>query len=403
MGVLDLFRRKPAVDEKSLGTLSNPSPELMALFGAAPTAAGQVVTPETAVRCAAVNAAVRAIAEPIGTLPVQVYRRGDGEARERDRDHPAYELLHDRSNPWTSAVDFKRQVTLDALLHGNGFALVVRVDGKPKELHRLPPRSVTVDVSTGEPVYKVTEAVGGVRQYDWRDILHVSAPISHDGLMGQSPVLLAREAIGLAMAMESHGSRLFANGARPSGVLSFPGKLGDEAFASLKSSWDAAHTGKAAGGTAVLEEGGSWTALTFSSVDSQFLEMRKFAIDEIGRAFGVPPSLLFELGRATWGNASEQGQTFLTYSLLPWIKRWEAAISRTLISEDERADVWAEFLVDDFLRADFAKRMAGYSVAIANRTLSPNEVRAREGLPGYEGGDEFANPHVQAGSSPPEA
>jgi HK97 family phage portal protein len=162
----------------------------------------------------------------------------------------------------------------------------------------------------------------------------------------------------------------------------------------MKASWQAAHSGQNSGGTAVIEEGGEFQALTLNSVDSQFLEMRKFAIEEIARHFRVPPVFLMDYGRATWSNAEAMGNQFLTFSLLPWILRWEGEIALKLFTAEERKTHFAEFLTDALLRADFDTRMDGWQKAIAARIVNPNEARAAENRPPYPGGDKFENPNV---------
>lgn len=376
-------------------SLAYPSDELLSIFGAVPTASGASVTTTTALHSTAVAAATRLISDAFQTMPLAVYRRGEGNAREKDTEHPAHELLRGFSNPWTSAPDLRQQVTQDALLHGDGYAVVIRVDGKPRELHRLLPTSVSIDTASGEPVY-IHQTGTGTKRYSYADIVHLRAPLSHDGLKGEAPIKLAREAIGLSIVMERHAARLFGRGARPSGVLEHPLKLGPETATALKARWDEAHGGVDNGaGTVVLEEGMKFNPLTFSSVDAQFLEVWKHQVDEIARAFGVPPSMLFELGRATWGNTAEMGQAFVSYALLPWAKRWEAAISRALFTLDERATHFAEFNFDGFQRANFAQRTAGYASMINARVLNPNEVRAMENLPPYAEGNAFINPAIQ--------
>lgn len=373
------------------------------LFGAGwETEAGRYVTPHSAMRCTAVRCAVQSIAEAIGQLPVHVYRRGD--AKERDANNPVQPLLHDAANDWTSAADFREQVTRDALLHGNGYGFINRVNGKPVELIRLDPQAavtVTVDLATGEPSYTVAG-----QPIDRHDIIHIKAP-SVNGYLGESPVMLAREAIGLALVMERHASHLFARGARPSGILSFPGKLGAGAVTNISASWNAAHGGCESGKTAVFEEGGEFKPLALTSVDAQFLEMRKFAIDEVARAFRVPPHMLYEMGRATWGNSEQMGAEFVSYSLMRWIKAWEGEFRLKLFDPDERQTYFAEFLLDDLLRADLAVRSTAYAQLIAARVLNPNEVRAIENRAPYPGGDEYVNPnttstplHPPAGLSP---
>jgi HK97 family phage portal protein len=349
-------------------------------------------------QCAPVRCAVRAIAEAVGQLPFHIYRRNEDGSKERAPDHPAYALLHDRANAWTSAAKLREDTTQDALLHENGgFAYINRVDGKPVELLWLNAARMTVatDAVTGEPIYKYDAGQGTARIYSRNDILHIPSP----SLNGSGLVRDGREAIRLAMVMEQHAARLFGRGARPAGILKFPNKLGAEVAARIKAAWQSAHGGSNSGGTAVLEEGGDFTPLTMNSVDAQFLELRKFQIEEIARIFRVPPVFLMEYGRATWSNSEEMGRQFLTYSLLPWLKRWEGEIALKLFSEGERETYFAEFLTDDLLRADFDTRMDGYAKAISARILNPNEARSAENRPPYEGGDKFENPNTSAGAA----
>ncbi len=387
--------RRAAVDQKSLTV---PEQWELEALGAWPLAYTSVpVSAKTAMRCAAVRRAVQAISEPIGQLPLHVYRR-DGEARERDREHPVARVLQD-PNDWTSSSDFREQLQRDCLLHGNGYAFINRVDGKPKELIRLDPTQVDIVTNkSGEPSYRTKGTPQ--KTYPYRDIFHLKAP-STDGFAGKSIVTDCREAIATALILEEHGARLFANGARPGGVIEFPKGLGDEGLKKMKKAWRAAHEGaENSGKTAVLWDGAKFTALTMNSTDAQFLELRRYAVDEIARAFGVPPHLLFEMGRATWGNSAELGSMFVTFTLMRWIKAWQGEIRLKLFTSEERDEFYAEFLVDDLLKADIAARATAYSTLIAARVLNPNECRARENLAPYDGGDEFANPNTTSNASP---
>ncbi|WP_244496332.1 phage portal protein [Aureimonas ureilytica] len=374
-------------------------PRLTELFGGTPAAAGIAVTPASAMRSTPVRCAVQTIAEAIGQLPIHVVERGADGSKERATTHPAYALIHDQANDWTPASELLEQVTRDALLHGNGYAFINRAGDEPRELIRLDPSAVAVDRSTtGEPAYAVTER-GGRRFIDRRDMIHIKAP-SLDGLSGASPIMQGQEAIALALVMEQHAAKLFANGARPSGILKFPNKLGAETAPRIKASWNGSHAGgNRSGGTAVLEEGGEFQPLTFSSVDAQFLELWQHVITEIARIFRVPPHMLFELGRATWGNAEEMGASFVRFGLMRWVKVWQGELRLKLFSPEERARFTAEFILDDLLRADTTTRFEAYSKAITARILNPNEVRARENLPPYAGGEEFANPHTTSGAA----
>jgi HK97 family phage portal protein len=346
-------------------------------------------------QCAPVRCAVQVIAEAVGQLPLHVYARGQDGAKDRDVDHPAYALLHDAANDWTPASVFREQITRDALLHGDGLAFIVRVDGRPFELARLNPEavSITPDQMTGEPIYTLNAGSDARRVLARQDVLHIKAP-SLDGIKGESPVRQAREAIALALVMEAHAARMFANGARPSGLLAFPSDVQPKAIENARAAWQAMNAGTKGGGTAVVAGGASYTPLSLTSVDAQFLELRKFAIEEIARIYRVPPMLLMDYGRATWANGEEMGRQFVSFTLMRWLKAWEGEVRLKLFTAEERATYFAEFLTDDLLRGDLASRMKAYSNAIAARILSPNEARAAENRQPYAGGDTFANPHT---------
>jgi len=397
------FRKEiAAVSVQEQRSLADPTTWELELFGAVTTLSGASVTPATAMRCTPVRACVEGIAETVGGFPVHIYHR-DGDARERATDHPAYALLHDQANEWTPSALFVEQLTRDALLHGNGYAFINRgSDGKPRELIRLRPdaMSVEVDTITGEPAYKLSETAGQ-RIISRRDILHIQAP-SIDGVKGASPIHQCREAIALAITIQEHAARLFGRGAKPSGVLTHPGKLGAESGKRMLASWRAAHSGENAGGTALLEEGTKFERMALTSVESQTLELWQFTVIEICRVFRVPPHLVFELGRATWGNAGEMGASFLRFTLMRWIKVWEGEIRLKLIDPADRHEFYPEFLVDDLLRADLAARAEAYAKLISARVLNPNEARAMENRAPYPGGEVFANPNTSSSSAPKE-
>lgn len=365
-----------------------------ALIFAAPTAAGESVTPETAMRCTPVYGAVKVLAESVAQLPLHLYERGDDGAKERATDHPLYELLRHGPNEWTTASEFQASMQTALCLHGNAYAYVNRAaDGTIAELIQIPSPDVAVeaDERTLEPFYRVTDASGGQRLYDRAEVLHLKT-IGTRPLIGDSPIYLAREAIGLALAMEKHGSSLFGKGARPSGILEYSKPLGKETAARLRESWQAAHGGgENSGQTAVLEDGMTFRPIQLTSVDLQFLELRRFQIAEIARVFRVPLHMLNDLERTTHNNAEHMGRQFLAFTLLPWLKIWEQGITR-LIAPEDRARYYAEFLTDDLARADLAARFEAYAKAVTNGLLSPNEIRAAENRAPYQGGDAYRLP-----------
>lgn len=376
------------IEQKS--GLTNPDPWLFEAFGASPTLSGPAITPQAAMKVPAVSAAVSLISTTIGSLPAKVFGRDDKGGKSSDPTHPAYALVHDDASEWLSSTALRTQLTSDSLLHGNGYAFANRVEGRVVELIPLSPQAVTIEFEAREPRFVVREG-SGKRTLHHRDVLHIPA------FGGAAPIYLAREAIALALVLEQHAARLFANGARPSGIVSFTGNMPAEALTKAKAAWQAAHGGSKTGGTAVMDNGAKFQQLVLNSVDAQFAEMRAFQIVEIARAFRVPPVLLMDYARATWSNSEEMGRQFLQFTLLPWLRTWEAAYRRVLLSPEERDIFSIEFVVDDLLRADTASRAAAYSQFRSMGVMTANDVRRRENLPAIEGGDELQNPFTTPG------
>lgn len=379
-------------------SLASPDAELLALFGAAvPTAAGVSVGPGSALTVPAVACAVRAISEAVATLDVKVMRR-EGATEVEVPDHPVAGLLRDRVNDWTPGFEFMRDLVAAALIYDNGgLAWVNRVGGRPVELIAYDTSHLTAQRhEDGTGAYRCF--LNG-RELLAADVIHLRSPF------GRSPLTLARESVGLALTLDAHAARLFGNGARPSGVLALKGRATPESVRRIRESWNLAHGGGKSGGTAIVDEDASYTALTFSSVDSQFQEMRAFEVLQIARAFRVPPQMLYDLERATWSNSEQMGREFLTYTLEPWLRALEGTLRIALFSAEEYSTHRIHFERDDLTRADLGARATAYSSLIASRVVNPNEVREWEGLPSYEGGDAFANPNTganQAGASAPQ-
>ncbi|WP_426609483.1 phage portal protein [Bradyrhizobium sp. McL0616] len=382
------------IETKAAPSLADASGFYFDLFGAAPTLAGVTVTPYTAMTCAPVACAVRSISEAAGSLPLHIYKKLPDGGKEKATDHPLYNLLHDAPNGFTPAALFRTQLMSDALLQPwGGFAQIVRVDGgKPAELIRLDPRlsSIVVDYSNFEPAYAIkADGKNPAREIPAADILHIPTPAynSSRGLVGEG-----RDVIALALVLERHASRLFGNAARPSGVLSLKGTVTADTLTTAKAAWQASQGGDKAGGTAVLPTDAAWQPLTFNSVDSQFLEMRTYAVAEIARLFRVPLHMLMQVDRAQPRSIESIGQEFLSQALLPRLKSFEQELELKLLTPKERTQYCIEFNVDGFSRADLLARAQALSFAVSARILNPNEARQIGfGLPAYEGGDVFEN------------
>jgi HK97 family phage portal protein len=258
--------------------------------------------------------------------------------------------------------------------------------------------TVEADQRTGEPIYKSTDSTGQ-RLYSFKDIVHIRSMTSLDGFKGQAPIRTAREAIALCVTLEAHAARLFANQARPSGILSFAKSLTADAAGKMKASWQSM---TANGGTAILDADATYTALTLKSTDSQFLELRQFQILEIARAFNIPPTFLADFSRATWSNITEANRQLVTFGLSPWFQAWEDAYRRVLLTdEDRQAGVTAEFVLDALLRGNAAERAEAIAKFRAAGVYTANEARRLENLPKIDGGDKLENPYVQSGKTEP--
>ncbi len=372
-----------SAEEKAL-TLTDP--DALTLFGAIPTTTGLHIGPGNAMRVPAVACAVSLISETIGALPVKLY---DRETKNALKDHPAYRLVHDEANEWTSAEELRESLTTDALLHGAGHAQVIRLgDGTPYELHRLEPGKVQQNFEPdGEPFYLVSTDNGQVRM-SYRDVLRIEA------FGGTSPVTLGREAIALALSFESHIGGIFANAGRPSGVITHPLSVTVEAKKALSKSWLETHSGKKSGGTALLDEGMQYHQISMSLTDVQFSENRLEQIREIARVFRVPPTMLFELSRGTWSNTEEMNRQFYNMTLKPWLTDWAWAYSRCLLTTEERSGAYIEAVTDDLLRTDTAARATAFGQYRSMGAMTANEVRAAQNLPPLPGGDKLENPYT---------
>jgi len=379
------FRKSQPLETKSgLGT---PEDWLLELFGV--SAASSVgVSTATALTVPAVAGAVRVISEAAASLPATVMEvQADGTETEVP-DHPAAAMLRGEVNEWTSGFELVRDLMAEALTRDpGGFAWVNRPRGEVREIVKYDPGCISVEYAlegTGEPTYRLNGQV-----LRTADVIHLRGPFS------KSPLSLAREAIGVAFLLEAHAGRLFKNGARPGGIIQIPGALGEDAMKKMRAGWKAAHEGADnAGKTAVLWGGATFAPNQMTSVDAQFLELRRFQITEVARAFRVPPSMLFDLDRATWSNGEQQGKEFLTYCLEPWLKALESALRRGLFSVDERARYRVVFDRDDLTRADLVSRATAINTLVASQVISPNEARDWLGLKPREGGDVFANPNI---------
>lgn len=335
------------------------------------------VTPTTALQIATVYACVRAISEIVASIPIHVYRRTDG-GRERATADTLYRVLHSKPNDFQSPFEFIEFLTASALLRGNAYAAIV--PGPTGAIAQLVPVHIDrVEVGrfekTGDVGYSVRQSDGSRLTYFSWEMFHLRG-LSFDGLVGASPIATARYAFTVSDAQDRYAGRLFENGARPSGILSFPQKLSEEQKKDWRRQWRNNLTGNDAAGIALLDEKITYTPVSLNSDDAQFLESRRFSVEEIARIFRVPLWLLRDEGGA--GNTEQRSIDLLKFTLQPWLSRWEGAINTQLIDDP---DLYAEFLPEALLRADIKTRFEAYAVSVQNGWQNRAEVRARENLP----------------------
>ena len=352
------------------------------------TSSGKTVNERTAMQTTAVYSCVRILAETLASLPLRTYKY-TASGKEKATEHSIYHLLADEPNPEMTSFVFRETLMGHLLLWGNAYAQIIR-DGRGRiiALYPLMPDRMTVDRADSGEIYYIYNKEG--QQYYLRnyEVLHIPG-LGFDGLIGYSPIAMAKNAIGMAIATEEYGASFFANGANPGGVLEHPGVVKDPAR--VRESWNSVYQGtKNAHRVAVLEEGMKFQSIGIPPEQAQFLQTRKFQLNEIARIFRIPPHMIGDLDKSSFSNIEQQSLEFVMYTLDPWVVRWEQAIKRALFSESEKKEYFVKFNVDGLLRGDYQSRMNGYAVGRQNGWLSANDIRELENLnriPDDLGGD----------------
>ncbi len=358
---------------------------------------GKRVNERSAMQMTAVYSCVRILSEAVAGLPLHLYQYTDKSSKEKAVENPLYFLLHDEPNTEMTSFVFRETLMTHLLLWGNAYSQIIRNGkGEVMGLYPLMPDRMTVNRDEKGRLYyeymvssddAKTLKDGTVRLSPY-DVLHIPG-LGFDGLVGYSPIAMAKNAIGLAIAAEEYGSKFYANGATPSGILEYPGTVKEPD--KVRESWNAGFGGSSnAHKIAVLEEGMKYTPISISPNEAQFLETRKFQINEIARIFRVPPHMVGDLEKSSFSNIEQQSLEFVKYTLEPWLVRWEQAMQRSLIPQDDKSKYFIKFNVDGLLRGDYQSRMQGYATARQNGWMSANDIRELENLdriPAEDGGD----------------
>lgn len=366
------------------------------LFGR--TTSGKPVNERTAMQTTAVYACVRILAEAIASLPLHVYEYQDDGGKKLVHDHPLYYLLHDEPNPEMTSFVFRETLMSHLLIWGNAYAQIIR-DGAGRVLGLYPLLPDKMDVqrddkgniyyvysrnSDENPMFK---EYGNIR-LKAEDVLHIPG-LGFDGLIGYSPIAMAKNAVGMTLACEEYGASFFANGANPGGVLEHPGVLKDPS--KVRESWNSVYRGvNNAHKIAVLEEGMKYQQIGIPPEEAQFLETRKFQINEIARLYRIPPHMVGDLDKSSFSNIEQQSLEFVKYTLDPWVIRCEQSLQRSLLLPGEKGKYFIKLNVDGLLRGDYQSRMNGYAVGRQNGWFSANDIREMENMnpiPDEEGGN----------------
>ena len=366
------------------------------LFGR--STAGKPVNEKTAMQVTAVYACVRILSEAIASLPLHVYKYKDGGGKELVRDHYLYYLLHDEPNPEMTSFVFRETLMSHLLIWGNAYAQIIRDGaGRVVALYPLLPNKMSVERDDKGKLYYVysrtTDENPNFKEYGEivlkpEEVLHIPG-LGYDGLIGYSPIAMAKNAIGVSLACEEYGASFFSNGARPGGILEHPGVLKDPA--KVRDSWNAAFGGVGnSGKTAILEEGMKFTPISIPNNEAQYLESRKYETTEIARLYRIPPHMIGDLEKSSFNNIEQMSMEFVKYTLDPWVIRWEQSLQRVLLLPGEKGHYFIKHNLDGLLRGDYQSRMNGYSIGRQNGWLSANDIREMENLNPIsvdEGGD----------------
>ena len=384
-----LFRARDAPQNRTSGSAYS--------FFMGGSTSGKRVNERSSMQMTAVYSCVRILSEAVAGLPLHFYRYTDNGGKEKAADHPLYFLLHDEPNPEMTSFVFRETLMTHLLLWGNAYSQIIR-NGKGEviALYPLMPDRMNVERdSKGQLYYEYTVSMddaptvkGSTVVLPPTEVLHIPG-LGFDGLVGYSPIAMAKNAIGMAIACEEYGAKFFANGAQPSGVLEHPGTIKDPSR--VRESWQSTFGGSHnANKVAVLEEGMKYTPISISPEQAQFLETRKFQINEIARIFRVPPHMVGDLEKSSFSNIEQQSLEFVKYTLDPWVSRWEQSMARSLMTPEEKKQYFVKFNVDGLLRGDYQSRMNGYAVGRQNGWMSANDIRELENLdriPEELGGD----------------
>jgi HK97 family phage portal protein len=379
------FKRKP--EQRSISI-----DEFLSYMGTSNTGAGEFVSPHTAEALPAVLNAVTVISEAVASMPCYLYRLNN-DGRERVFNHNVDFLLNEMPNRNQTPYQFKYTMMRHCLLNGNAYAVIEwDKQGEPLSLTPYPPSAVNIQrLVDGSYRYQITDLSGKVKTYLQDEILHLRHS-SDDGFMGRSPIAICRETVGLGLAQQRHGSSVMKNGLMASGIITTGKWFNESTSKKVEESLARYYGAKNAGKTPILEGEIDYKQLGMTNQDAEWLQSRTFTIGDIARIFNISPIFLQEYSNSSYSNFSEASRAFLSQTLRPWLTNFEQQLKDALMVDLNRTSprYLIEFDTSDLLRTSQNDRFNSYEVAIKSGVMCPNEVRRKEGLTPYAGGDEFS-------------
>lgn len=358
----------------------------------APTASGESVSYNTALKVSAYYACVKLISDTIGILPKHIMERLANGTRQRAENHPLYDLVHLQPNPLQTSIEFFSMMTAHVVMRNNAYARIVPGPrGFADQIIPIHPDNVRVQTfADGGYRYMVREAGQGEKPYNDEDILHLRG-FQQNVIAGLDMLPLIGESVGVSAATMKYRARFFGNDASPGGVLKKAGKLSEQAQKNLKESWDAAHQRGNQHRVAILEDGLEWQDIGIEPQKAQLIESEEFNAEDICRWMGVPPFMIGLTSKSTsWGTGIEQQNIgFVTYTIMPLTVRWQQAISRDLILAPKK--YYVDFVLTGLLRGDSAQRYNVYSIGRELGMFTPNDLLRFEDMNPRtdDGGDQY--------------
>lgn len=373
-------------------TLSNPSQWLLDMFSPA-TSAGVSVTPISAMQHTAVWGCINILSQSIAVLPLSLYKRETKNKRlvsSKAYNHPLFSLLHDEPNSDMTSFSWRVSAMVHLGVRGNHYSQIIRNNGgKVVGIYPLIPENMKiVRLGSGVLAYLYTSSQYGEVPLSSDEVLHFKG-MTLDGIVGMNPIEHNRNTIGLSMAMEEFGGTYFKNGANGGGVLQTDKSLSQDAFDRLKSDWGSKYAGLVnANKPIILEEGLKWEKLAISNEDSQFLQSRKFQKSDIASIYRIPPHMVNEMDKATFGNIEHQSMQFVIDAIMPWVVSMEQEMNRKLLSKSEKANHYIKFNLAALLRGDTTTRYTAYGAGIKDGWMTRNEAREMEDMNPLDGLDD---------------